>query len=274
MRPFDRMSTTRTSTARDGNWNRNQRGSNSTRRLPSLERPAEVPSDRDERGSRRPPSMVRRPRISPAVLVDLEDRGLPAVAHGRVARPLAVRRHHARVRGAVVRASAHRRPGRRGRRAERDAISEPRHTTARDISNLPGRTGICIPVRARQPSEVPPIIRSCCSSSTASPRAGRPARPARPDLLAPRGRIGARRPVGLRQVDDPAAAEPARRPGSRDACPIAAPTSASAIRGQLRREVCLVPQLPALIEGTVARERRVRGVPRRAGSPTCPSCCG
>ena len=60
-----------------------------------------------------------------------------------------------------------------------------------------------------------------------------------------------RRAVRDGQVDAPAAAEPARRPRRRD----------GALRGrdvrerdplELRREVCLVPQLPALLHGTVA----------------------
>ena len=64
-----------------------------------------------------------------------------------------------------------------------------------------------------------------------------------------------RRPLGLGQVDRAAAARPTRRPGLRASSATSASICASDPLA-LRREVGLVPQLPALLAGTVVDNLR------------------
>ena len=90
---------------------------------------------------------------------------------------------------------------------------------------------------------------------------------------APRSRRGDRdrRALGRRQVDAAAAAQPARRPRRGRRSPTAAGRSTSYDPLALRREVSLVPQLPALLEGR-SRRTSLRRRPRRHASSTPTRC--
>ena len=82
-----------------------------------------------------------------------------------------------------------------------------------------------------------------------------------------------RRALGQRQVDPAAAAQPARRPRPRRRSPTAAGRCAEYDPLELRREVSLVPQLPALLEGTVESNLALRRRPRRPASSTRRAAC-
>ena len=103
-------------------------------------------------------------------------------------------------------------------------------------------------MRRRRGGKIAPCSSSCATS--ASTRGGRTVL----DSVERRGagrRDRDRRPVGQRQVDAAAAAQPARRPRPRHDLLPRASRSPATTRSLLRREVSLVPQLPALLEGTV-----------------------
>ena len=145
--------------------------------------------------------------------------------------------------------------------ADRGAVDAQQHVSGSSISGRgtsstrtscgPWKTTACMVAMPPTLSNNPVVAAPLFELRDVTLSRGRRGRAARRERAAPGGRRVRRGPVRLRQVDPAAAAEPARRPRPRRG-PLPRPGRARVRGAELRREVCLVPQLPALLEGTVA----------------------